>query len=118
MERLAMQFAYVIKYVADMDRAVRYFRDTLSLPVKFQSPHWSELQTGETTLALHLATPDVPVGTIRLGFGTEDVNAFYAERETRGVNFVSAPEPLHGATIARFLDCDGAECGLSSGRGG
>jgi len=37
-----MKLAYVIKFVADMNRAVKFFRDVLGLPLKFESPGWSE----------------------------------------------------------------------------
>ena len=35
---MANKLSYVIKFVADMDRAVAFYRDTLGLPLKFQSP--------------------------------------------------------------------------------
>ena len=31
----AMKLSYVIKFVADMDRAVKFYRDVLGLPLKF-----------------------------------------------------------------------------------
>jgi catechol 2,3-dioxygenase-like lactoylglutathione lyase family enzyme len=40
-----MKLRYVIKFVADMDRAVKVYRDVLGLPLKFQSPGWSEFVT-------------------------------------------------------------------------
>ena len=51
---------YVIKFVADMDKAVKFYRDVLGLKVKFESPNWSEFVTGETTLALHPASDKNP----------------------------------------------------------
>jgi len=47
------QLRYAIKFVADMDKAVKFYRDVLGLRVKFESPGWSEFVTGETTLAKH-----------------------------------------------------------------
>ena len=44
------KFAYAIKFVADMDHAVGFYRDTLGLTAKFVSPSWSEFSTGEVTL--------------------------------------------------------------------
>ena len=41
-----MKFNYVIEFVTDMDRAVKFYRDALGLPLKFQSPGWSEFSTG------------------------------------------------------------------------
>ncbi|MGB9245394.1 MAG: VOC family protein [Candidatus Acidiferrales bacterium] len=56
-----MKLAYAIKYVADMGRAVKFYRHVLGLQLKFESPEWSEFVTGETTLALHPATPSIPL---------------------------------------------------------
>ena len=44
------QLKYVIRFVADMDKAVKFYRDTLGLKLKFESPGWSEFVTGETLL--------------------------------------------------------------------
>ena len=56
---LGTQLRYVIKFVADMDKAVKFYRDVIGLKVKFESPGWSEFVTGETTLALHPASEKI-----------------------------------------------------------
>jgi len=48
------QLRYVIKFVSDMGKAVRFYRDAIGLQLKFESPGWSEFATGETILTLHL----------------------------------------------------------------
>ena len=48
-----MKLGYVIEFVSDMNRAVKFYRDVLGFQLKFESPGWSEFVTGETTLALH-----------------------------------------------------------------
>jgi catechol 2,3-dioxygenase-like lactoylglutathione lyase family enzyme len=53
------QFKYAIKFVADMDKAVKFYRDVLGLQLKFESRGWSEFVTGETTLALHPASDKI-----------------------------------------------------------
>ena len=85
-----MRLTYAIKYVADMDRAIAFHRDTLGLELKFESPFWSEFATGETTLALHPASPDHPAGGVELGFAIDNLGEFYARREELGLSFVSA----------------------------
>lgn len=107
-----MRLSYVIKFVADMDRAVAFYRDTLGLPLRFQSPEWSEFETGGTTLALHMASDEHPAGSAQLGLGTEDLPGFYAARAQHGVTFTAPPTPVHGVQIARFLDSEGAECSI------
>ena len=43
---MAPRLTYVMKFVADMNRAVAFHRDVLGLSLKFQSPGWSEFDTG------------------------------------------------------------------------
>ena len=86
------QFKYAIKFVADMDKAVKFYRDVLGLKVKFESPGWSEFVTGETTLALHPASDKNPAGKVELGFTVADVEAFYRDMSAKGVLFSMPPK--------------------------
>jgi catechol 2,3-dioxygenase-like lactoylglutathione lyase family enzyme len=74
-----MKLTYVIEFVADMDRAVTFYRDVLGLPLKFQSPGWSEFSTGETSLGLHAASEKNPAGSIELGFNVANLGKFHQE---------------------------------------
>jgi catechol 2,3-dioxygenase-like lactoylglutathione lyase family enzyme len=96
-----------------MDKAVAFHRDTLGLTLKFASPFWSEFDTGATILALHAADADHPAGRVQLGFNCDDLAAFYTAREDKGLTFTAPPEQRFGATIARFLDSEGAEASIS-----
>ena len=108
-----MKLTYVIKYVGDMDRAVKFYKDQLGFALRFQSPGWSEFETGETTLALHLASEEHSAGTAQLGFGVADIDRFYDEQKDNGVEFTAAPTELFGGRIARFKDSEGVECSVS-----
>jgi lactoylglutathione lyase len=114
-EQWAMKLKYVIKFVEDMDEAVAFHRDVLGLTLRFQDPGWTEFDTGETSLALHPASEDYPAGSVQLSYRTEDVQEFYAAREANGVTFTMSPTPLHGTTMARFRDCEGAETSVGIG---
>ena len=111
-----MKMTYAIKFVADLDKAVAFHRDVLGLKLRFQSPGWTEFDTGETTLALHPASDGYPPGSVQLSFGTTDVDGFYSAREKNGVTFTMPPTALHGTTMSRFLDCEGAETSLGQTR--
>src|ERR1700693_594166 len=78
------QFRYVIKFVADMNKAVRFYRDMLGLPLKFESPGWSEFITGETTLALHPASEKNPAGAVELGFTVAGIQKIPRSDEREG----------------------------------
>jgi predicted enzyme related to lactoylglutathione lyase len=107
------RLVYVIKFVADMDRAVAFHRDTLGLALRIHSPFWSEFSTGDTTLALHPASDKNPAGSCQLGYRTDDLAALYETREAIGLRFTAPPAAQRGALISRFLDSEGAECSLS-----
>ncbi|HEX2710847.1 MAG TPA: VOC family protein [Candidatus Acidoferrales bacterium] len=113
---MASRLSYVIKFVADMDRAVAFYRDTLGFPLKFQSPGWSEFISGETTLALHAADADHPAGGIRLGLQVPDLQAFYEEMTAQGIRFTMPPTMQFGVLLAEFLDSEGAGVSVSGGQ--
>jgi predicted enzyme related to lactoylglutathione lyase len=110
-----MKLTYVIKFVADMDRAVKFYRDTLGLPLKFESPGWSEFATGETRLALHPASAKNPAGAVELGFSVADVEKFHTEMISRGVQFSMPPTKQDfGGVLAQFVDSEGGHCSVGA----
>jgi predicted enzyme related to lactoylglutathione lyase len=107
------KFSYAIKFVADMDRAIAFYRDTFGLTVRFATPEWTEFDTGDVTLALHPATGDNPAGAVQIGFSAPDLPAAHAAREALGLTFTQEPFLEHGTLLSRVLDCEGAEVSLS-----
>lgn len=113
------QIDYAMVTVSDMARSVAFYRDMLGIPLKFQSPDWTEFQTGITTLALHggglPAEPsargngDKIAGTCSIGFNVEDVDKTYEELKAKGVRFVMPPTQREGEGIklAVCIDPDG-----------
>jgi lactoylglutathione lyase len=111
---LAPSLRYVIEFVADMDRAIHFYRDTLGLPVRFESPEWSELSTGDVTLALHRSSEENPAGTLQLGFTAADLPAACQQLVERGVRFTQPPTPAgFGGMLAEFLDSEDARCSIA-----
>jgi lactoylglutathione lyase len=110
---------YIMVNVSDMSRSVAFYRDILGLSLKFQSPGWSEFQTGATTLALHQIrarvggegrAPAEPVaGTCSIGFSVEDLEAIHRELAARGAQFILAPteQVNEGIRLAVCADPDG-----------
>jgi lactoylglutathione lyase len=111
------QIDYTMVIVSDMGRAVEFYRDKLGIPLKFESPEWTEFQTGATTLALHgggekkeaAGDQSKYAGTCSIGFNTEDLDKTYEELQARGVSFVMPPTQREGEGIrlAVALDPDG-----------
>lgn len=110
---MGTSLSYVIKFVANMDEAVRFHEAELGLKLRFRSPEWTEFETGGTTLALHAASDANPPGKCQVGFRVDDIAAFHRTLIGRGVKFTLPPTDLHGTKLARFLDADGAECSVS-----
>lgn len=100
---------YIIEFVGDMDRAIRFYRDVVGLTLKFESPEWSEFATGETSLALHSASQKNPAGTYDIGFTVKELGQFYEHMQAKGVKFSMPPTKQDfGGTLAQFLDSEGA----------
>lgn len=109
-----MRLTYAIKFVENMDEAVRFYRDKLGLQLGFESPFWSEFETGDTKLALHPASAKNPPGSVELAFGIGDVDRFFREAQRDGIKFTCEPKDEHGTRIATFVDCDGAEISVGA----
>jgi len=107
------KFTYAIKFVADMDKAVAFHRDTLGLPLKFQSPEWSEFATGDVTLALHPASEKNPAGNVELGYSVKALADVHAQRERNGLKFIGEPKPLHGVLLSTITGSEGEQLSLS-----
>ena len=111
---MAAKLSYIIEFVADMDRAISFYRDVIGLPLKFQSPGWSEFATGETTLALHPASEKNPAGKVEMGFSVPNLQEFHAVMQGKGVRFSMPPAKQDfGGTLAQFVDSEGAHITVS-----
>ena len=116
---------YVMVMVSDMAVSVAFYRDKLGLSLKFESPDWTEFQTGTTTLALHgggkkrtehrSGERDKQAGTCSIGFAVPDINQAYEELRTNGVFFVMPPTDRQeeGIKLAICLDPDGLPISLA-----
>jgi len=104
--------------VSDMTRAVKFYRDKLGLPLKFETPGWTEFQTGTTVLALHgggvareqNAEPGTHIaGTCSIGFNVDDIEQTFTDLKAKGVTFIMPPTRREedAITLAVALDPDG-----------
>ena len=112
------QIDYTMVIVSDMARSIEFYRDKLGIPLKFQSPEWTEFQTGATTLALHGGgvprqakggSNDKDAGTCSIGFNVSDLDQTYEDLKSKGVNFVMPPtaRDAEGIRLAVAVDPDG-----------
>lgn len=111
-----MRVNYAMVFVSDMKRAVAFYRDALGLPLRFESPHWTEFATDGATLALHdngganpqgTAPHEARAGLCRPGFQVQDLDEFHRRMMAHAVTCVQEPKEMFGARVARYADPDG-----------
>lgn len=103
------KLAYVMVFVSDMKRSTAFYRDQVGLKLRFQSPGWTEFETGGAVLALHPAGPNNKAGTTELGITVPDLNAYYNTRTAAGAPFEGPPKPQpYGSPLTEMRDPDGA----------
>jgi lactoylglutathione lyase len=121
-----MRVSYAIVFVGDMKRAVTFYRDTLGLPLKYESPQWTEFSTDGATLALHVSEApaagddphQVPAGRCRPGLSVPSLDEFHARMLAAKVPCVQEPKSVFGARIAQYRDPDGLVISVSEQRPG
>lgn len=119
-----MRVSYAIVFVSDMQRSVAFYRDVVGLPLKFDSPEWSEFATEGATFALHRSEQaavgadggELPAGRCRPGLAVRDLEAFHLRMIEHNVVCTQLPNDLFGAKIAQYLDPDGLAIAVSEER--
>ncbi|MEE8584416.1 MAG: VOC family protein [Acidobacteriota bacterium] len=122
-----MRLSYAIVFVSDMKRAVLFYRDVLGLPLRFESPYWTEFATAGATLALHVSErphsdegdPEhLPAGRCRPGLSVPNLDEFHQRMVERDVPCIQAPKETFGTRIAQYLDPDGLAISVSEEKRG
>jgi len=106
---------YAIVFVSDMKRAVAFYRDAVGLPLRFESPGWTEFATEGATLALHAGGQAAEAsgpqegrpGRCRPGLSVANLDEFHQRMLEREVPCVEAPREVFGARVAQYADPDG-----------
>lgn len=114
---------FVIVYVRDQERSLRFYRDQLGFDVAVDhtfenGSRWVEVAPPDGTAQLGLSLPlagheDLIGGPTSVYFMTEDLHDVYKKWSERGVKFQFPPEvPAWGGIHTRFEDPDGNSFGL------
>jgi catechol 2,3-dioxygenase-like lactoylglutathione lyase family enzyme len=97
--------------VADMDRSIAFYEDTLGLPLNARYGNdWAEVDLAGSMLGLHASDPTVKRGVeghlVTLGIQVPDLDTAVSALEAKGVKFsrVSQDEAVRTAS---FADPDG-----------
>jgi lactoylglutathione lyase len=120
-----LRVSYAIVFVSDMKRSVAFYRDVIGLPLRFESPAWTEFATEGATLALHASEQAAardgsrehpPAGRCRPGLSVPDLDAFHRRMLEHRVPCLQEPKDVFGATIAQYEDPDGLAISVSEER--
>jgi lactoylglutathione lyase len=99
-----------------MARSIAFYRDVVGLPLKFETPGWSEFSTAGATWALHRsqgtesasdAGPSETAGRCRSGFQVDDIDEFHKRMTDHGVTCAQDPTKVFGVRVAQYVDPDG-----------
>ena len=119
--------SYAIVFVSDMKRAVSFYRDVLGLPLRFESPGWTEFATDGATLALHKSegansAREDPhherAGRCRPGLSVPDLDVFHKRMVEKNVPCAQEPKETFGVRIAQYVDPDGLAISVSEQKRG
>lgn len=122
-----MRVNYAIVFVGNMPQAVKFYRDVIGLPLRFESPEWTEFATDGATLALHASAAagaakddpqQVPAGRCRPGLSVPNLDEFHNRMLQHKVTCIQEPKMLFGARIAQYVDPDGLGISVSEERRG
>jgi len=122
-----MRLNYAIIFVRDMKRSVCFYRDVLGMPLKFQSPGWTEFATEGASIALHKSEgpnaagndpKQVGAGRCRPGLNVPDLDAFHQRMIENNVPCLEPPKETFGVRIAQYVDPDGLVISVSEPRRG
>ncbi|TMM27344.1 MAG: VOC family protein [Actinobacteria bacterium] len=98
----------------DLDRAVRFYRDTLGMPFLFQAPpQMAFFQCGATTVMLGVPeAPELDHPASLVYYLVPDIAAAHATLRGRSVEFITEPHLVHRAAdyelwLAEFRDSEG-----------
>jgi lactoylglutathione lyase len=120
-----VRLSYAIVFVSDMQRSVSFYRDVLGIPLRFESPEWTEFATEGATLALHggespvagrAVAAESSAGRCRPGLSVSNLDEFHSRAVAAGVPCVQEPKDLFGARIAQYADPDGLVLSVSEER--
>jgi predicted enzyme related to lactoylglutathione lyase len=107
-------------WVADMDRAVTFYRDALGLSLRMRHEDtWAEFEAGGIRIGLHGATDHAATRGGTAVFRVDDLDMAKASLQERGVTFEDHLGEVPGyARYASFADPDGNSMQLIEYLGG
>ena len=121
-----MRVNYVIVFVSNMKASIAFYRDVVGMPLKFESPGWSEFTTDGATFALHSSAKASPAtdgrgetpGSCRPGLNVPNLDEFHQRMLTQNVPCLQPPTEVFGVRVAQYADPDGLSFSVAEERQG
>ena len=119
--RLQLQILdYVVLIVADLDRSISFYTETLGLKLQHRAEKYAQIEAGTTRLSLYtrdamqktigvvLDAPSLSAPSFELGFKVSDCDAAFSELVAAGAPAVTRPTTRSwGQRTAYVRDPDG-----------
>jgi|tagenome__1003787_1003787.scaffolds.fasta_scaffold20821670_2 predicted enzyme related to lactoylglutathione lyase len=117
MPAVEVRKTYFMLLVADMDRALRFYREAFAVSVTFSSAEWSEFTVAGATVALHPGGAGAEVAS-GLGFEVEDLDEALQQATALDGRVASAPRnrPRERIRLAQVADTEGNVITLAESR--
>jgi methylmalonyl-CoA/ethylmalonyl-CoA epimerase len=105
--------------VKELERAIRFYRDSLGLPLVFQTPEMAFFKCGDLRLMLGSSQHGTATYSSIIYYNTTDIHKATALLQSRGVQFEAEPRmvaklPDHDLWMAFFHDSEGNLAALMS----
>jgi catechol 2,3-dioxygenase-like lactoylglutathione lyase family enzyme len=100
----------VILLVSNMEKSIKFYADTLGLPIKARSDDWTEFFNNDTVLALHPAKKKSKLKTgsgMLVGFEVDDLDSTVKKLKEKRVRFFKKPKEEPFGRHAIVQDPDG-----------
>jgi lactoylglutathione lyase len=109
-----VDLGYIMLFVSDLDRSIRFYRDVLGLSVRNEHRDMVEFQADGALLTIHQAHQEGPhhhmpmvCGAMRLGFRVDDLDVVHAKLMGEGAKCLNPPEEREGVRMGLYEDPDG-----------
>ncbi len=99
-----------ILLVSNMEKSIKFYTETLELPIKTRSKEWTEFFTNDTVLALHPAAKKSKLKTgsgALIGFEVTDLDSTVRRLKEKRVKFFKKPKEEPFGKHAIIKDPDG-----------
>ena len=109
------ELRYVMIFVSDLDRSIRFYRDVLQMAVssqgrdmvEFRGPDGAEFTVHQAHLEGPHHHPPMVGGAVRLGFRVDDLDGAHARLMHAGARCLTPPEEREGVRMGLYEDPDG-----------